>query len=94
MGGKNKVCWNCGHYKAYYVKGFCHFDKLNYGLCRKSEDTVDKHSQCEFWKNNYSARKLRESIAKNKLNVIFEAIIEIKQILFEEKEDKQQQNER
>lgn len=24
MERKNKACWNCGNYKAYYTKGLCH----------------------------------------------------------------------
>ena len=56
MERKNKACWNCGNYKAYYTKGFCQFDKLDYGVCRKQQETVDKHNQCEFWRNDYSMR--------------------------------------
>lgn len=89
MERKNKACWNCGNYKAYYTKGVCHFDKLDYGLCHKKKVTVDKHCQCEFWRNNYGIRTWREELAKKKLNGIFDAIIEIKQILVEENEEKQ-----
>ncbi len=89
MERKNKACWNCGNYKAYYTKGLCHFDKLNCGLCRRKKETVDKHEQCEFWRNNYNIRTFREDIAKKKLNDILDAIIEIQQILFEEKQDNQ-----
>ena len=89
MERKNKACWNCGEYRAYYTKGLCHFNKLNCGLCRKKKETVDKHGQCEFWRNNYSIRTLREDVAKKKLDGILDEIIEIRQILFEEKEDNQ-----
>ena len=87
MDRKNKACWNCGHYKAYYIKGLCHFDKLNCGLCLNTKETVEKHNQCEFWKTNYSARSLRERIAKKKLDLLLDEIIVIRQILFEEKEE-------
>ena len=87
MEQKNKACWNCGNYKAYYTKGLCHFDKLDCGLCRKKNETVDKHSQCSYWKNNYSIRTWRENVAKKKLNEILNAIIEIRQILAEDYKD-------
>ena len=92
MERKNKACWNCGYYKAYYTKGLCHFDKLDCGLCRKMKETVDKHSQCEFWRNNHSIRGLREAVAKKKLNEVLDNIIEIRQILFEEKEEHSTKN--
>ena len=86
MERKDKACWNCGNYKAYYTKGLCHFDKLKYGLCGKRNKTVDKHEQCECWRNDYKIRGLQENVAKRKLNDILDGIIEIRQILFEEKE--------
>lgn len=87
MERKNKACWNCGYYKAYYTKGLCHFDKLNDGVCRKQEKTVNKHEQCEFWKTNYKLRSWQEVIAKKKLIEIMDILTEIRQILFEEKEE-------
>ncbi|MBQ7948942.1 MAG: hypothetical protein IJ284_04180 [Clostridia bacterium] len=89
MERKNKACWNCGNYKAYYTKGLCHFDKLDCGLCRKKKEAVEKHGQCEFWRNNYTIRTFREKVAKIKLNEILDALIEIRQILFEGKEENQ-----
>ena len=89
MERKDKACWNCGNYKAYYTKGLCHFDKLNFGVCRKMKETVDKHGQCEFWRNNYPIRGWREEVAKKKLNEILDGIIEIRQILFEERAENQ-----
>lgn len=87
MERKNKACWNCGNYKAYYTKELCQFDKLDYGLCRKCNETVNKHQQCEFWRSNYAKRILREKVAKNKLNDIFNEIVILRQIMFEEKEE-------
>ena len=89
MDRKNKACWNCGYYKAYYTKGLCHFDRLDCGLCKKKKEMVDKHSQCEFWRNDYAVRAWREDVAKKKLNDIFDVLIELRQILFEEIEDEQ-----
>lgn len=89
MERKNKECWNCGNYKAYYTKGLCHFDKLDCGLCQKKKETVEKHGQCIFWRNNYRIRTFREKVAKIKLSEILDALIEIRQILFEEKEENQ-----
>ena len=89
MDRKNKACWNSGNYKAYYTKGLCHFDRLDCGLCKKNRLTVEKHGRCEFWRNDYAVRAWREDIAKKKLNDIFDMIIEIRQILFEENADNQ-----
>ena len=87
MERKNKACWNCGNYKAYYTKGLCHFDKLSCGLCSKKKETVEKHGQCEFWKNDCAKRTIREKIAKRNLNDILDVLIEIRQILFEQNEN-------
>ncbi len=89
MERKDTACWNCGNYKAYYKEGLCHFERLDYGLCTKTKETVDKHNQCEFWRNNYSKRMWREEIAKKRLSEILDGIVEIRQILFEEKEENQ-----
>ena len=89
---KNKACWNCARYRAYYTKGLCNFDKLNYGLCRHKNETVDKHCVCEFWRNNIAFRGWRETVAKKKLNGIFDQLIEIRQILFEEKEERESES--
>ena len=88
MERKNKACWNCGNYKAYYTKGLCHFDRLDCGLCRKKKETVEKHGVCEFWRSNYAIRSWREEMAKKKLDEILDEIIVIRQILFEENEEK------
>ena len=87
MERKNKACWNCGNYKAYYMKGLCHFDRLAFGLCRKKQETVEKHGECEFWRSNHALRSFREEIAKKKLDGLLDELIEIRQILFEEKEE-------
>lgn len=89
MERKNKACWNCGNYKAYYTQGFCHFDKLDYGLCKQSGNSVNKHEECEHWKTNYRARLLREQVAVKKLDGIMDNIVEIRQILFENTEGAQ-----
>lgn len=89
MERKNKACWNCGNYKAYYTKGLCQFDRLDCGLCRKRQETVDKHQQCKFWRNNYPIRTWRDDFAKRKLSDLLDAIIQIRQILWEEKEENQ-----
>ncbi len=91
MSEKIKECWNCGWYRAYYTKGFCQFDKQKVGYCRKHDITIDdKHETCDYWGSNYSLRRLRKKVALRKLNLILDSIVQIKQILFEDKQEELQ----
>lgn len=90
MERKNKACWNCRWYKAYYTKGWCYFDKLSYGLCKRKNQTVDKRELCEGWYSNSSLRKLRMKIALAKLEELTDSITEIRQVLVEEQQEKQE----
>ena len=92
MDRKNKACWNCGNYKAYYTKGLCYFDRLDFGWCKKEKRTVDKHEQCPYWCSDYSFRKWRKSYAKHKLDELADAIYEIRQILAEDSPPTQNEN--
>ena len=86
MERKNKACWNCWYFKAYYTKGWCHFDKEPNGYCLKQKKITDKHEVCEVWHSNQNCRKLRKKIAIRKLEELADDIAEIRQILFEDKE--------
>ena len=87
MENKKNVCWNCGNYKAYYTKGFCHFDKKNYGYCSKQQKTVSCHEDCEHYRSNYQSRRFRKTVALRALNDILTHLSEIRQILSEDKQD-------
>lgn len=87
MTDQNKVCWNCGNFKAYYEKGFSRFYKTNEGLCSVKNQVVEKHSNCECWRNTYKTRNLRKKCAVRVLNEIFLNIAAIRQILEEEGEE-------
>lgn len=86
MERKNKACWNCWHYKAYYTKELIHFEKQNAGFCRKSNEQVDKHGLCPLWYNDLKRKETRKKASIRKLNEVLNSLIEIKQILFELKE--------
>ena len=89
MERKDKACWNCLHYKAYYTKGWCSFDKQNCGLCKKQKKSVEKHCVCDLWMTNYSLRTSRKEAVKNKLAEAVDIMVEIRQFLLDEKENKE-----
>ena len=87
MEEKRRFCWNCLRYKAFYTKGFCHFNKEENGYCIIHKKILDKNEQCEDWIRNKSRQEKRKVVAMRKLNEILNMIVEIKQILFEAKEE-------
>ncbi|MDE6059707.1 MAG: hypothetical protein K2G44_06700 [Clostridia bacterium] len=84
---KKKECYACGNYKPYYTKGFCYFDKEKFGFCTKCKKIVNKHENCEYWRNIYHLKGLRKAICYKKLDEILSNLSEIKQILAEEAEE-------
>ena len=90
MERKNKACWNCRCYKAYYTKGWCYFDKLSYGLCKRKNQTVDRVNLCEHWCSNFIVRKRRIKVALMKLDGMADNIMEIRQVLIEEQQENQE----
>lgn len=91
MERKDKACWNCLRYKAYYTKGLCHFDKEKFGFCTKHERMVDKQEGCPFWSLNNPRRETRKKVAMRKLSEILTQLVEIRQILFESKEENEKE---
>ncbi len=87
MAEKNKVCWNCGNFKAYYEKGFSRFYKTHEGLCSVKNQIIDKHGNCECWRNAHKLWNLRKKCAVRVLNEILLELAAIRQILEEEKEE-------
>ena len=90
---KIKECRNCGAYKAYYTKGFCQFDKQNLGHCGKHNCIIeDKHHTCELWRNDCSIQISRRVSALKKIDEVADSLLQIKQILIEEKVKKEKTN--
>ena len=87
MEKKNKVCWNCGKFKAYYEKGFSRFYKTDVGVCVLKKEIVEKHGECEGWCNRYKMRRLRKKCVIRTLNEIVVDIAAIRQIFEEEDEE-------
>lgn len=88
MENNNKICRDCGEYKAYYTKEYCHFNRQDHGFCAKHEKIVEKQGMCAFWRSNLFRRKMRKKVAIRALNDILTNLSEIRQILGEdEKED-------
>ena len=85
MEREKKSCWNCVYYKAYYTKGICCFDKKDCGWCTKRKETVDKHENCDKWREyNGVFRGWREQVAQKRIEEMAENLAVIRQILEEE----------
>ena len=83
-----KFCYNCRFYKPYYTKGNIHFDKLDIGLCKQTNTTIEKHNHaCGFFQCTYYARLSKKEAALSALTQNLNAIAEIKQILEEDDEE-------
>lgn len=91
MEPKNKVCWSCGYYVAYYTKGDIHFFKRNVGFCAKNQKIVEKHEQCECW-TRYKYRPDHKKSAIRALNEILTDLAAIKQILCGDGEEENEEN--
>ena len=87
MERKNKACWNCCFYKAYYVQDICHFNKQGIGLCTKNNKTVDKHEQCDYWHNAVIRRAVKRMVTGAKIEEMANTLKEIKQILSEDERE-------
>ncbi len=85
MQEENKRCYNCGNFRAYYIKGESQFVKSDVGECSKLSYAVrDKHGCCDEWrpKTKYCHRAL----PKIKLAKILNQLLSIRQIMQEDKE--------
>lgn len=83
----SKECFRCGHFTAYYQKGYCCFMRTDCGYCRAKKETVEKHSTCDSWKSNYAPRKLKQKAILNGLEEALIRLNSIKLILDEKMED-------
>ena len=83
-----KFCYHCRCYKPYYTKGNIRFDKLDIGLCKQTNTTIEKHNcACGFFQNIYYTRLTKKEAALKALSENLNAIAEIKQILEEDEEE-------
>jgi len=82
-----RECWGCGNYQAYYTKGYCKFDRCDYGNCTKQQKIVEKHESCEQWRSNAIRRSIRKGICLKVLDNALSDISEMRQILSEEKKE-------
>ena len=86
MERKNKACWNCKHYDAYYTKGICTFTKQAKGRCTKLNEDTGNHGNCELWSSNDTRSHLRKKVSLKKIEAALEELAGLKQILLEELE--------
>lgn len=81
-----KRCCSCFYYHAYYTKGTCSFEKLGYGICYKTQEALqDKYGTCAKWRTGRRSKNGRIAIAPAILENAANAIIELRQILYEAK---------
>ena len=88
MEDKRKECWCCEHYRAYYTKKLCHFEKENCGFCLTHKEIImDKHHTCKNWCFNSIRRRIRKDVSLKALNQALDNLVEIRQILVDEMND-------
>ncbi len=85
MERKNKACWNCGNYRAYYTRGICNYDNTFCGKCNRKNTIVKNTDSCEMWVKIYKTKRIRDGIRLKVLERISEDVSMIKQIMEEEK---------
>lgn len=86
MERKNKACWNCLRYKAFFTKEQCRFEKLPYGLCGWKGETVQNGETCTFWVSDERKREIRKKVAIRRLGELSESILQLQQILSDDEE--------
>ena len=87
MDRKNKACWNCASFNAFYSRGFCNFIKTKKGSCSVKKEIVDKGGLCDRWRNTFHLRSHRKRLTLKALDQILSDISAIRQILEEENEE-------
>lgn len=84
---QDKFCYNCSRYKPYYTKGTYRFDKRDLGLCMRNHETVEKKFTCENFNRATYIHRVTRTVALKALTENLNLIVEIKQILEEDKQD-------
>lgn len=84
MRTENKKCWSCGNFDAYYIKGYCRFEKTNNGFCRLENAVVDRFGGCKRWQYRQRIRTFKKNMALGAIPDIYEKLQVIEQILTEE----------
>lgn len=69
-----KECFACSHYRPYYTKGYCTFNKKDFGECSVTQTEIDKHHPCcdKFYAKYYG--KHTDEFVIKKLNDILNAL--------------------
>ena len=62
---KEKECFACSHYRPYYTKGYCTFDRKDFGECSVTKAATDKHHpRCDKFRNKCYGRLTRKLVVK------------------------------
>ncbi len=79
-----KECWNCAKFKAYFTKGFWHFNREKNGKCIYNNSVVDKHNCCDNWGKNHLQRQIRKEVVLKGLIDTLKTLFEVNQIIIDE----------
>ena len=87
MERKNKACWNCYFYDAYYTKATCSFEKQSLGFCKYKQTITKNEEVCEKQIKVERKRQPSKAVAYRSLIKICQNLEELKQIFIEETEE-------
>ena len=82
--GNEKRCWSCGHFYAYYTKGYIQFDKEKIGYCRHEKKIIRNNGTCKNWVNNHWRKSIRQKISLKKFSEMIDLLLALLQIFKEE----------
>ena len=86
MNEKNKKCWSCSDFHAYYSKAYCCLLKENIGYCQRHCKIVEKSGSCADWYCRRTSKEKRCAIAINAIPEIYNKLAIVEQLLQEERE--------
>ncbi len=93
MEQKDKQCWNCSNFHAYYTQGFCCLVRENNGYCSHCKKIMQRTDGCDQWHFHFTAKVRRLNLALNAIPEIYKTVAAIEQILQEESELQKLSNE-
>lgn len=89
METESKQCYRCKYPDRYYTKEVKRFCKTKFGRCREKRAEMNIHESCERFEQRASVRG-RPKLLKNYLNDLLTEITEIRKVLEEEKDEREE----
>lgn len=82
----DKVCFRCGNFTRYYVKGLYRYSKTKYGFCRTQKKLVTYRDACDRWTSNCAKNLVCKKTSVKVLSELLFQIAGIRQALQEEQD--------